>query len=646
MDAGSDTSPAAPPRDVVSVTAVVFLGAAVLLRLAYTRFPVLYDADAYYHLAVARAYAERGMLHALDWARFSVLRDGFGDKELLFHVLLVPFVRLGDPTAGGFLALTLLGAAVAAVLAWSAVSAIGPWGAVIPFLVFGGAIDFTLRMVRLRPELLSLLLLLAAVSLAARRRAILLGVVGALYALSYTAFHAFLGLCVLFWLYGLWVERRNDWRLVVYPAVGVGLGLVVHPQFPANLRVWVAQNLDFFLQPAGPDVGVEIQSRTTRDTLVLNLGWLAGLVVLWRSRVPLRPPARESRLRDCTMLAAAVFAVLYLLMARFIIYLVPLATLAVVRSMQAAGEVPGPTTRLPWRGHVPFALAMGLCLASAVPLLWLGFTRMRASSARTFDPAMRADGEALGRAMPAGATVMAPWAASEEFVFWAPQGRYLNVLDPVFMRKKDPALYALSLDVFEGREPDIPLVAAARFDSEFYADDGQYPLALGRLRADPRVVALHEGITSLHRFLPDHNRDFLLDWQVLPADAPLPPPLTLLSDPATRAYPRASSPRERALEGYVDARRLGRADGCLTFARVAEVAAATRLALEIAPYGSADVFLDDAAVAVVPSRAAILGRGVILSLLLAPGAHRLAVHTCASGGHLGFYALVRAAVAP
>src|SRR2546423_1358908 len=77
-----------------------------------------------------------------------------------------------------------------------------------------------------------------ATPLASRRRPVLLGVLACLYALGYTAFQAFLGLCLLFFLCTLWVERRAEWRLVVYPAIGVALGLLLHPQFPANVRVW------------------------------------------------------------------------------------------------------------------------------------------------------------------------------------------------------------------------------------------------------------------------------------------------------------------------------------------------------------------------------------------------------------------------
>src|SRR5262249_13396036 len=137
---------AAPPLSLFAcgvVVALVLVVSAPLFYFIYSRLPVLYDADGYYHLAVARAYAERGILHTLDWARFSVMHDGFGDKEFLLHVLLIPFARLGDPTTGAFMALAGFSAVVAALLAGAGLRAIGAWGVVLPLLVFAGATDFS-----------------------------------------------------------------------------------------------------------------------------------------------------------------------------------------------------------------------------------------------------------------------------------------------------------------------------------------------------------------------------------------------------------------------------------------------------------------------------------------------------------------------
>src|SRR5258706_5122929 len=207
----------AAPRRMRALTALVFLAVFNVVLLGAGSWPALYDTDSAYHLAAAREYARHGMLKSLPWARFSALGPGFGDKELLFHILLAPFTRLADPVAGGKVALALLAATTAAVLARLAMRALGAWGALVPVFVLATACDFTLRALRLRPESLALLLFLAATVAAARRRFLLLGVLAFVFALSYTAVHALLGLALLFFVRVLWVERRHEWRLLLAP---------------------------------------------------------------------------------------------------------------------------------------------------------------------------------------------------------------------------------------------------------------------------------------------------------------------------------------------------------------------------------------------------------------------------------------------
>jgi hypothetical protein len=646
---GTGSRPPAPPASPPAVptrwfrsAAVVFPVAASIFAAVFARFPVLYDVDGYYHLAVARAYAERGVFTTLEWARFSIMHDGFGDKEFLFHVLLVPFVTLGDPSRGGLLALAVFNAAVATVLAHAGLRAIGRWGFVVPLLVYATSMDFALRMVRLRPELLSLLLLLIAVHLAGTRRMKLLGLVAFLYALSYTAFQAFFGLCLVFFLSQLLARGERDWRIISYPALGIALGLVINPHFPSNIQVWLVQNFHYYLNMEALDVGNEIEPRTTKDMLLLNLGWLIALLLFWRARFLVSEPRGETRLRDFTVLAALAFGLLYVLMARFVTYFVPLATLALLRHMQAVGAAPGPSLRLPWRGRIPFAPTLAVCiLLSAYSTLHFGFYRMQRSS-RDFRPEMRADWEAFAKAMPAGAKVLAPWSATHEFVFWAPSAAYVNVLDPVFMFARDADSYRLFMDILQGLEPDIPLAAVSRFDSDFYADDGQTPFARIRLRNDPRVARLHDGMTYLYRFLEGKNGAFLLDWKVFPQNIPMPPSADRIADAKTLDYPRARSERERAIEGYVDGRRFGFASRCLGFARIIEVDRPREMKLEIAPYGRSQVFLDDRLMLSIPAdRGAVLGRGVFLALRLTSGQHRLSIRTCAANRNIGFYALIR-----
>lgn len=630
------------------LAAAGLLAVALSLCLAFYRHhPVLYDADAYYHLAIARTYAREGFVRQLPQLRASLLGSHFGDKELLFHTLLEPFAAAPDPMAGGRLALALLDGLLLAGLGLLAYRAVGLPGLLLPFWLVYASPELSWRLVRLRPELLSLGLLLAATWAAARERYRLLGVLAVVYTLSYTAFQAFLGLVLVWFLFFGQVRRRWSWRLLLYPVLGVGVGLLVHPAFPDNLRIWAVQNVGFFFHKGTLDVGTEIRPNTTDVVLMANLGLWLGLLAAWRSRRRLRPPTEaDARLADAFGLAAAAFAGLYLLMSRFSTYAVPFLTLWVLFEIRRSGCGLGWWTRLPGRGRIPSLAALAVCLAVSFPVA----VRQLDLFARRSDPGPRevrlTDRRDLGRAMPAGARVAAPWRVTGTYLLWAPQGRYLNVLDPLFMDAPHPDLYELQQAIFTGREPDVPLASTVGLDSDYlaYATPGSSSTLGRRLASDPRVVYLHRGIHVLVHFVPPPPATFVLDWRWRPA-----PAAGQGEDERPWApYPRRAGAVGRELEGYVDARRVEkRGRGCLLFEHTERTEASAERVYELAPYGPATLRLDGAEVVKLgEGRRAVLGGGALVPLRLAPGRHRFTVLSCPdpATGRNGFYLARRQSV--
>ena len=205
----------------------------VLLALLYLRAPYLYDADSYLHLAVSRLYTEQGFVEGLPWPRFSVMHERYGDKELLFHVALMPFVATGDAATGGRLALAAFDALVLTVLGVLASRRLGWPGWLVPWWTFVAAPPWNDRLMRLRPEMLALALLLVAAELVVRRRWAWLALTAALFALSYTAFHLLVGLVVLFTIALLLADRKVEWRPLVATLAGTAAGLAVRPR-PAH----------------------------------------------------------------------------------------------------------------------------------------------------------------------------------------------------------------------------------------------------------------------------------------------------------------------------------------------------------------------------------------------------------------------------
>ena len=256
MGAGSGNGTGRSARETRDAVAAFLITGAVALAVLLP-FRTLFDTDAYYHLAVAGRYLEHGLRGGLEWARASAMAGGFGDKELLFHVLLMPFVAVSRSTAAGKVALVLLNGVIGAVIARLFSPLLGRFAVLLPLGFALTATHYSTRLLRLRPELVSLVIVLVAVVLAGRGRHRALGVLAFVYTLFYTGFHVLLLLCLLWFAWEAWARRVRPWPLLAWPALGTALGLVAHPQFPANVRVWLLQGiLRYFV--ALPDAGGEM----------------------------------------------------------------------------------------------------------------------------------------------------------------------------------------------------------------------------------------------------------------------------------------------------------------------------------------------------------------------------------------------------
>jgi hypothetical protein len=516
-------------------------------------------------------------------------------------------------------------------VAYLAVQAVGRWGWLVPILLGLTSAELLWRLVRLRPELLSLLLLLLALAAAGRGAYRWLGVLAGIYALSYTAFHVLPGLCGLLFLYRGLARKRWDWLLLFYPMAGAGLGLLLHPQLPHNLGIWWVQNVEFFRHKGILDVGTEIRAQRTDEALLHSLGWWLGLVLVWVSARPVQGGSEDAFRQgtsDAFRMAALVFAVLYLLMRRFVIYFIPFATLALLFEIGCRNRRISLWTPMPGRGRFPLPLALAFCVLASLPSVWsLGDALLDPTSGRQREEKWRE----LGRAVPENAAVAATWGSAQVYALFAPQGRYLNILDPIFMALPYPDLYWTQRALFEGSVPDMPYTSTTALDSNYLAYSVAVLPHLGlRLQGDPRVRWLHQGPDVLVQFLPGANTSFILDWRA-----------RIGSSSSWQPYPRSPDTLGQAMEAYVDARRLGSESECVSFRHQRQVAESSHLELVLAPSGSTRLSLDGTPLlAIRQDLHARLSQAIHIPVSLAPGPHILEVYTCPAISpphHSGFY---------
>jgi hypothetical protein len=205
-------------------------------------------------------------------------------------------------------------------------------------------------------------------------------------------------------------------------------------------------------------------------------------------------------------------------------------------------------------------------------------------------PKITSEGEwaKFGRAVPPGAKVAADWERGELYAFWAPQGRYLNVLDPIFMALTFPKQYATQRKLFAGGTPDV--VGTMRLlDSDYLAfdwTDANRPF-LERVRSDPRLRVVYGGYNVLMEVRP------------VPSVA------------------------------YVDLRQNARP--CATYETTA-----TAGRYRFAPYGASTISIDGVKqLEIRGAPLAILHRGVVFEVSV--GNHAISVKTCMAANEAGFY---------
>lgn len=590
----------------------------------FTRPARLLDGDSYLHLAIARLMSEHGFVGALPWTRFSALGEHYGDKELLFHIGLIPFVRLTAPEYGGKLALALLCAALAWTLWELGQRALGTRGAIVPLLVFGASGSFVLRVVRLRPELASLLLFLWVVWALANRRYVLGALLAFAFTLSHTAFHSLLGLVFLYVCQLRWSERRWHWQPLASVGAGVALGVLAHPRFPDDLRIFWLQNVAFFRYRDVLDVGGEFQPLGFSKLLQLDGLCLLGLLVLVLAREPDPDQVDASRevARRMARLCqggALAFGVLFLQMGRFATLAVPFAVLALVFELRALGLRVGERVRLGGHHTLPLSAALGavggLALLNGAGTAWANW-----QLARSFDVTLGTELEALAQHLPAGARVAANWDDAELYAFYAPHARFLNLFDPVFMAVPQPQRYATLQRILRGDEPDVPSAVLEQLDSEYLAFDARaHEALLERLVNDPRAQLVQRGSHALFRLAAQHP-SFVSGWTRRSGSAPA----------LTKAYVDVSA----ALD----------ASGCASVEHAFTIEPVEQRwhAFELAAWGPSVLWFDGVQrLQLAAANEARLGQGPALALQLTPGAHTLRVRSCRHEGGAGFYLIDR-----
>ena len=75
---------------------LAFAGCIFILIRSQFSIPNIWEADGYLHARMADMLWTDGIVKKFPWARYSLFNDRFADKDILYHALLIPFIKIGS----------------------------------------------------------------------------------------------------------------------------------------------------------------------------------------------------------------------------------------------------------------------------------------------------------------------------------------------------------------------------------------------------------------------------------------------------------------------------------------------------------------------------------------------------------------------
>jgi hypothetical protein len=476
------------------------------LAVAQFATPSLVGNDGYYHIKMAYLLRTEGLRPAFDWLPLTVLNaDEFVNHHFLFHVLLMPFT-LGDLRMGAKLASVVFPALTFLAVWWLLRGQRVPYAALwsLGLLVVSEAFIYRMSMPRSMSLSLGVLVLALHWLLTQKYRRLL--PLAFLYVWLYNAFPLILIVAAIYVAARWLIERRLEWRALLYPAMGVGLGLVINPYFPGNLVFAYQHIAPKLMGTTDIRVGNEWYPYDTVQ-LVENSGlalvaFLAGVLALGLNE-------RRADTRTATGLFLAVLFGAMLFKARHFVEYYPafaliFAALAwtplIERWLVFGGrrvnlELPLDQVVLElrnarlvgsWRSR---ALA-GLMVAVLLPALWFNVNASRESVERSKPYERYAAAAAwLEANTPAGARVFqTDWDDFTRLFFYNTHNTYTLGLDPTYMQSHDSELYDLWRDISKGRVERPSEAISGRFGGSHVLTDLKHKDFLREAGDDPDLI--------------------------------------------------------------------------------------------------------------------------------------------------------------
>jgi len=470
----------------------LFFGGMAFIQFATPDLP---DNDGYYHIKLASLMRTEGLKPDFPWLPLSILNENeFYDHHFLFHVALIPFTT-GDLRLGAKWAAVMFASLAFLAIWYLFYRQRIPWGWLWALALLGISDAFLYRMSITRAQSLSLAVLAIGVAWMLEGKHWHLGGLAFLYVWLYDAFPLLPILALLHLITFAMIERRLEYRPLLFVSAGIVLGLLINPYFPNNIIFSFRHMLPKLTEATSVSVGNEWYPYDTGQILKNSL---LALVAFGSGILALGLAGRKMDVRTGTaLLAMLLFGLMLFQARRFIEYFPPFALIFAAFAWAPLIPEPQlvPTTsthfslRTLLRGYLSALLLASIVIASCLNSLPATQDSLRNSKPYHLYAGASAW---LKENTSAGERVFqTDWDDFPRLFYYNIHNTYLVGLDPTYMQLYDRETYDLWVLITRGKVHQPSQYIANHFNARFIHSDLKHGNFIRIAEEDPGLLEVY-----------------------------------------------------------------------------------------------------------------------------------------------------------
>jgi len=431
-------------------------------------YPALYDPDSYYNIAISNLIKDFGFRYEFKWANFSILNSSFSDRDLLLHIIILPFLYItSDPVLAGKFAIILLIALF--FLAYTSIlKKYLPDILVFAFLLLPiTSPAFSAYLLQLRSVTLSNILTMLGIYFLLNKKFFYVFVLSFIYPLTHLSFFMLIIFALVCETLRYVFNKQFCKKNILLVILGMAAGCAVHPNFPNNL---LAAYLNGILVPMHLIGGInlnfsgELAALDTGIALINNITlFFAFNLIMWSSFLTKK---RAGFATAVWLVSSGIYMLLAFFAARYWYQANLFVFIALASWVNDIAE-----GRISKRIASRILILIMLYFVVVSPLVIRNFNQLIEFINFSGKNNLRIEKAAqwMNMNIPKGRTIYhSYYDDSSYFICLNPKDSYINTNDPIYMQYRYPREFAMMNDLSMGRVSSPQDI----FEKMFRADYG------------------------------------------------------------------------------------------------------------------------------------------------------------------------------